>query len=99
MKKSKKILRFLPVFLSLCAVLVTPAYAAGATESLTTFMNILMDIVRVIGFGIAAYGGVNALISLKSHDSSQRSQGLLSFGIGLMIFFLKDILNAIGVTL
>lgn len=76
-----------------------PVAAAGddVTTTLTNFMDILFSIIKIAGFGIAAWGLVNIIIALNSHDPQQRLQGIMFFAGGLIVFFVREILQAIGV--
>ena len=44
----------------------------------------------LLGFGIVQIG-----LSLKSHDPSQRANGFMTLGGGIVITFAKEILNII----
>ena len=44
----------------------------------------------ILGFGVVQLG-----LSLKSHDPSQRANGFLTVGGGIIITFAKEILNII----
>lgn len=75
---------------------VLPAFAASdpltAVNNLSDFIFSLIKAIGVIllGFGILQLG-----LSLKSHDPSQRANGMLTVAGGLVIAFTKEILNLI----
>ncbi|MGM9538345.1 MAG: formate hydrogenlyase [Candidatus Onthomonas sp.] len=77
-------------------VFVSPAFAASdpltAVNNLSDFIFSLIKAIGVIllGFGILQLG-----LSLKSHDPSQRANGMLTVAGGLVIAFTKEILNLI----
>lgn len=85
-----------------CAILsvlcIVPAAAAGPVETLTNFTDILFSLVRIVGVIACLWGIVNFAIALKSHDASQRTQGIVAFAVGLLIVFAREILQAIGVS-
>lgn len=97
--KDLKAFRVAVVCLIFGAFFVIPAAAAGSpTDVLTNFLNLLFALVRIVGVIAALWGLVNFAIALKSHDASQRTQGIVTFAVGLLIFFAKEILSLIGVT-
>ena len=99
MKNSKKIIHTLVISLCLGVACTMTAFAAGPVEALNSFTNILLEIIRIIAFIAIVFGLAYALFGLKGHDASQRDQGLLAFGVGLIFFFLPEILSAIGISL
>lgn len=102
MKKSKKIIRMICTVLCIGMILVIPAAAAGTgdpSSSLKVFMDILIGLVKIIGFGAALYGGVELGISFSSHDSAQRITGIKFLASGLLIYFIPTILEAMGVSI
>lgn len=102
---NKKIARNVAaVTVALCILLMSalPVMAAGdggVSSSLTSFMDILFTVIKIVGVGIAAFGLIKVGVTLLSHDPNQRLDGLLFFGVGLFVFFVKELLQAIGVQL
>jgi len=72
---------------------------AFATDDPITVVDNLSDFIftfiRAIGIIIAGFGFVELGLSLKSHDPSQRANGFLSVGAGVIIMFAKEILDLI----
>jgi len=72
------------------AVMIVPAFAADdplqIVENLSEFIFSLI----LLGFGILQLG-----LSLKSHDPSQRANGMLTIAGGIVITFTKEILTLI----
>jgi len=52
-------------------------------------------VIKAIGLVILALGIVQLGLSLKSHDPSQRANGFLTVGGGVIIAFAKEILDLI----
>lgn len=75
---------------------VTPVFAEGdplaVVNNLSTFIFIL---IRAIGMILLGFGVVQVGLSLKSHDPSQKANGILTVAGGIIITFAKEILNLI----
>lgn len=97
MSKKTKVLFsvFAAVVFSMCCFTIT-AFAAGdpisVVNNLSTF---IFGLIRAIGLIILGFGIVQVGLSLKSHDPSQRANGLLTLAGGVVITFAKEILNLI----
>ena len=63
-----------------------------AIDNLSTF---IFSVIRAIGIVILGLGVVQFGMALKSHDPSQRANGLLGIAGGLMITFAKNIIDLI----
>ncbi len=87
--------------LLILTVTILPVFAEGdgVTDSLTKFNNLLFAIVRLIGVSICTFGGVEFAMSMQSHDGGQKSRGITIFAAGLVVFFIKEILTVLGVSL
>ena len=59
---------------------------------LSTF---IFGLIRAIGLILLGFGVVQVGLSLKSHDPSQRANGLMTLGGGILITFAKEILDLI----
>lgn len=57
--------------------------------------NFIFSMIRAIGMILLGFGVVQIGLSLKSHDASQRANGFLTVGGGIIITFAKEILNLI----
>ena len=86
---------FAAVVLSMCCFTIT---AFAADDPLTVVNNLstfIFGLIRAIGLIILGFGIVQVGLSLKSHDPSQRANGLLTLAGGVVITFAKEILNLI----
>ena len=82
-----------PVFAIVCGMIVTLFIRDRSTlQSGITFVSkkVLQYAVILLGFGILQVG-----LSLKSHDPSQRANGILTVAGGIVITFTKEILTLI----
>ena len=74
-----------------------PALAAS-NEPLTVVSNLsdfIFSLIRAIGLILLGFGILQVGLSLKSHDPSQRANGMLTVAGGIVIVFTKEILNLI----
>ena len=74
----------------------TPVLADGdpltVVNNLSTF---IFSIIRAIGLILLGFGVLQLGLSLKSHDPSQRANGMLTIAGGIVITFTKEILTLI----
>ena len=86
---------------SLVAVLTLitmPAVAASGDDPLTVVNNVsdfVFSLIRAIGLILLGFGVLQLGLSLKSHDPSQRANGMLTIAGGIVITFTKEILTLI----
>lgn len=76
--------------------LTTTAFAAD--DPLTVVNNLsefIFGLIRAIGIILLAFGVLQIGMSLKSHDPSQRANGMLTIAGGIVITFTKEILTLI----
>ena len=74
-----------------------PVFAAGG-DPLATINNLsdfIFGAIKAIGIIMLGFGIVQIGLSLKSHDASQRANGLMTFFGGIIIAFSKNILDLI----
>ena len=60
------------------------------------FSDFLFALVRAFGMILIGFGIVQVGLSLKSHDPSQRANGIMTVAGGIVITFAKEILNLIA---
>lgn len=87
------------VFVCLVAAMsltVMPAMAAddplAVVDNLSEF---IFSLIRAIGLILLGFGVLQLGLSLKSHDPSQRANGMLTIAGGIVITFTKEILTLI----
>lgn len=78
------------------AVMIVPAFAADdplqIVENLSDF---IFSLIRAIGLILLGFGILQLGLSLKSHDPSQRANGMLTIAGGIVITFTREILTLI----
>ena len=80
------------------AVLVTAVPALAADDPLAVVNNLsdfIFSLIRAIGLILLGFGILQVGLSLKSHDPSQRANGMLAVAGGIVITFTKEILTLI----
>ena len=99
-KIERRAKRVYAVFASLMlttATMIIPAVAAASdplqiVENLSDF---IFSLIRDIGLILLGFGILQLGLSLKSHDPSQRANGMLTVAGGIVIAFTQEILNLI----
>ena len=57
--------------------------------------NFIFSLIRMIGIILLGFAALQIGLSFKSHDPSQRANGILSLAGGVIITFAKDIIDMI----
>ena len=86
------------VFMMLALMIgqVSNVFAADDPLSvINNLSNFIFGLIRAVGMIILGFGVVQIGISLKSHDPSQRANGIMTLAGGVVITFAKEILNLI----
>ncbi len=90
---AKRLHMILSCLLLALTVAVVPAFAAGdplaAVNNLSEF---IFSLIRAIGLILLGFGILQLGLSLKSHDPSQRANGMLTLAGGIVIVFTREIL-------
>ena len=82
---------------TICSSMVLTASATGG-DPLTVVNNLsdfIFSLIRAIGLILLGFGILQVGLSLKSHDPSQRANGMLTVAGGIVITFTKEILSLI----
>lgn len=98
MKKSKflKIYNFIVFTISL--IFWSSGSVFAADDPLTVvdnLTNFIFSFVRAIGVIFTGFGVMQVGISIRSHDATQRTDGFLSVGGGIIMVFIQPILDII----
>lgn len=98
MKMSKKTKTVFAAFCTLVVLLSLTATAYAADDPIAVVNNLsdfIFSIIRAIGIILLGFGILQIGLSLKSHDPSQRANGMLTVAGGIVITFAKEILTLI----
>ena len=98
-KRSKGLIKRMVLSTVMIAMLIIPetALADGGDPIavVNNFSDFLFALVRAFGTILIGFGIVQVGLSLKSHDPSQRANGIMTVAGGIIITFAKEILGLI----
>ncbi len=99
-RRAKRLYALLVCLALAMAVTIVPAFAtpAGGGDPLTVVSNLsdfIFSLIRAVGLILLGFGILQLGLSLKSHDPSQRANGMLTIAGGIVITFTKEILDLI----
>ena len=89
------------LFCIFCAVVLVFSMATVAfadddpIQVVNNLSNFIFGLIRAIGIILLGFGILQLGLSLKSHDPSQRANGMLTIAGGIVITFTKEILTLI----
>ena len=69
----------------------------GVGSALSSFMEVLFTVTKIVGVGLALWGVIQLVMALIGHDPNQRLTALFFLGGGVMVFFAKEIIELMGV--
>ena len=107
MKNQNKIKKFMKNVLKRSAIIIgyvialnvaQQLYVFAADDPLTVINNLsdfIFGLIRAVGMIILGFGVVQVGMSLKSHDPTQRANGIMTLAGGIVITFSKEILTLI----
>lgn len=98
MKTNTRVKRLFATF-AVMVLMVTCCVPAMAVDDplavITNLSEFIFSLIRAVGLILLAFGVLQLGLSLKSHDPSQRANGMLTIAGGIVITFTKEILNLI----
>lgn len=99
-KKSKgSILKGLFIVAYIVMLFIAQALPVFATDDpiavVNNLSNFIFGLIKTVGMIILGFGVVQVGMSLKSHDPTQRANGIMTLAGGVVITFVKEILNII----
>ena len=95
---NKRTRRLFAVFavLVLMTSFATTALADGdPLQVVNNLSDFIFSLIRAVGLILLGFGILQVGLSLKSHDPSQRANGMLTVAGGIVITFTKEILTLI----
>ena len=98
MKQNKTIRTLFTVF---CILVLVFAFAATAFADgdpiavVNKLSDFIFGLIRAVGIILLGFGVLQLGLSLKSHDPSQRANGMMTIAGGIVIVFTKEILTLI----
>lgn len=95
-RRAKKLYAILASLVAALTVTLVPAFATSdPLAAVNNLSNFIFSLIKAIGVILLGFGILQLGLSLKSHDPSQRANGMLTVAGGLVIAFTKEILNLI----
>ena len=94
--KAKRVYSVFAAILLIVMVFVVPALAADdPLQVVNNLSDFIFGLIRAIGLILLGFGILQIGLALKSHDASQRANGMLTVAGGIVITFTKEILSLI----
>ena len=94
--RAKRIFAVFACLMLSMIIMTVPAFAADdplqIVENLSDF---IFSLIRAVGLILLGFGILQLGLSLKSHDPSQRANGMLTIAGGIVITFTREILTLI----
>lgn len=95
-QKIKRIYAIFAVAILLLAMFIVPAFATDDPLAvINNLSDFIFSLIRAIGLILLGFGILQIGLALKSHDASQRANGILTVAGGIVITFTKEILTLI----
>ena len=89
------------LFCTFCAIVLVFSFATVAfadddpIQVVNKLSEFIFGLIRAVGIILLGFGVLQLGLSLKSHDPSQRANGMLTIAGGIVITFTKEILTLI----
>ena len=89
------------LFCIFCAIVLVFSFATVAfadddpIQVVNKLSEFIFGLIRAVGIILLGFGVLQLGLSLKSHDPSQRANGMLTSAGGIVITFTKEILTLI----
>ena len=89
------------LFCIFCAIVLVFSFATAAfadddpIQVVNKLSDFIFGLIRAVGIILLGFGVLQLGLSLKSHDPSQRANGMLTIAGGIVITFTKEILTLI----
>ena len=94
-KREYRILSVLAVLILVFSVSSTAFAADDPLAVVNNLSDFIFSLIRAVGIILLGFGVLQIGLSLKSHDPSQRANGMLTMAGGIVITFSKEILTLI----
>ncbi len=95
-RRAKKIYaRVSALFLALVLTTVPALAVNDPLAAVNNLSDFIFSLIRAIGLILLGFGILQVGLSLKSHDPSQRANGMLTVAGGIVITFTKEILTLV----
>lgn len=90
-RRVKRIYAILSCLFLALTVTIVPVFAAGdPLAAVNNLSDFIFSLIRAIGLILLGFGILQLGLSLKSHDLSQRANGMLTIAGGIIIVFTRE---------
>ena len=94
-RKIKRLYLVAATVVAAAFVMAMPAFADDPLTTINNLSDFVFSAIKAIGAILLGFGILQVGLSLKSHDPSQRANGMLTIAGGIVITFTKEILTLI----
>ena len=94
-RKIKRLYLVAATVVAAAFVMAMPAFADDPLTTINNLSDFVFSAIKAIGAILLGFGILQVGLSLKSHDPSQRANGILTIAGGILITFTKEILTLI----
>ena len=94
-RKIKRLYLVAATVVAAAFVMAMPAFADDPLTTINNLSDFVFSAIKAIGAILLGFGILQVGLSLKSHDPSQRANGMLTVAGGIVITFTKEILSLI----
>lgn len=95
-RRARRLYSLFTCLVAALTVTVVPAFAADDPLAVVNNLSeFIFSLIRAVGLILLGFGILQIGLSLKSHDPSQRANGMLTIAGGIVITFTKEILTLI----
>ncbi len=93
--KRFRVFAYTLLLLAICGTSTVVLAADDPLSVVNNLSNFIFGLIRAVGMIILGFGIVQVGMSLKSHDPTQRANGIMTLAGGTVITFAKEILSLI----
>lgn len=94
-RRAKRFFTILAVLVFVLSFTATTFAADDPLKVVNNLSDFIFSLIRAVGIILLGFGILQIGLSLKSHDPSQRANGMLTVAGGIVITFTKEILSLI----
>lgn len=94
-KRTRKLFAVFAVLVLMTSFATTALADGDPLQVVNNLSDFIFSLIRAVGLILLGFGILQVGLSLKSHDPSQRANGMLTVAGGIVITFTKEILTLI----
>jgi len=94
-KRTRRLFAIFAVLILMTSFATTALADGDPLQVVNNLSDFIFSLIRAVGLILLGFGILQVGLSLKSHDPSQRANGMLTVAGGIVITFTKEILTLI----